>query len=395
MNAFFDKLCKTIPVFILIAVSLLINVPKLKAQESLVSLSKKDSVKAGVVPMLAYTSDLGLVYGVVVSRTDYRGNAQPFRSNFQTLLIGSTNGHIELTAKWDHTNTFGTNIRSSISPYFERIYDDYFFGIGNNTKFSSSKWKGNYYQVQTISFGVKYKGRKPLYDQNGSLKRLDLLLLAGSGYEVPYPGSGPKMFKNVEPTGYKGGWLNYVGTGLQWENRNNEFLPTHGNKGLFQFKYAPNFLLSDYNIAWYKASFTQYFKFHLIRDIVVAQRVMWNQVLGNAPFWRMAHLGDDHTLRGYPYYRFQGKASLIYNLELRTWLFSIPSLKMRIGGQLFMDSGKIYNNKANYRDFFGHYKRTFGLGGAMSLFNKDFFVRADLGFSPEMARIYAGIGYAF
>jgi len=379
----------------IVLVTICLNVDKSLAQKSVVDLSSSDSVKAGIVPLLGYTSDLGLVFGGMVSRTDMRGNVQPYRSHLQTMLIGSTKGHIEFRVKYDQTNTFGTNIRSSISPYLERIYDANYFGIGNNTPFSSTKWKNNYYQIQTVSFGFDYKGRKPLYEVKGSSRRLDLLFLGGAGYEIPYPGNGPKKFKISEPTGYKGGWVNYIGTGVQWENRNNEFIPTHGNKGSLTFKYAPGFLLSDYNIAWYNASFTQYFKFHLIRDVIVAQRAMWNQVFGNAPFWRMAHLGDDQTMRGYPYYRFLGKASLIYNLELRTWLFSIPSLKIRIGGQLFMDSGKIFNNKENYHDFFGNFKETFGLGGAMSVFDKDFFVRGDLGFSQNMARIYAGIGYAF
>lgn len=395
MNVLADKISKRIPHILLVIVILLIHANILKAQKSIVNLSHVDSVQAGIVPMFAYTSDLGFVFGAMVSRTDYRGNTKPFRSNFQTMLIGSTNGHIELKMKWDHTNTFGSNIRSTITPYLERIYDNNYFGIGNNTKFSLAKWKQNYYQIQTLSFGIRYKGRKPIYQKTGSTRQLDWLFLAGSGYEVPYPGSGPKKFKLSPPRGSRGGWINYIGTGLQWENRNNEFIPTHGNKGSIEFNYAPSFLLSDYNIAWYKASFSEYFKFHLIRDIVVAQRVMWYQVLGKAPFWRMAHLGDDETMRGYPYYRFLGKASMIYNLELRTWLFSIPSMKIRVGGQLFMDMGKIYNNKANYRDFFGHYKKTFGIGGALSVFNKNFFIRGDLGFSPDMARIYAGIGYDF
>lgn len=358
-------------------------------------LSRNDSVKAGIVPLFAYTTDFGLIFGGMISRTDYRGNEKPFRNYMNAQVITSTRGHFEIQLKYDNTHTFGTNIRSQINPYFYKIYDDNYFGLGNSTLFSSTKWKNNYYQIETVSFGVDYVGRKPLYHKPGFIKRLDFLMLGGTGYEVPYTIKNYSLFAMDHPFGFKGGWVNYIGTGIQWENVDNEFIPTHGNKALLRLEYSPKFFLSDYNFALLKASVTQYFKFHLIRDVVVANRLQWNESFGNAPFWKMPHLGNEENMRGYPLYRFIGKANMIYNLELRTWLFSIPSLKVRVGGQLFMDAGKIYNDKQNYVNFFGHFKKTFGFGGALSLFNKDFFVRGDLGFSSDMASIYAGIGYAF
>ena len=357
--------------------------------------SKNDSVKSGLVPLVAYTTDFGIIFGGMISRTDYRGDEKPFRNSMNAMVITSTRGHFEVQLKYDNTHTFGSNIRSQVNPYFYKIYDDNYFGLGNNTTFSLNKWDKNYYQIETVSFGVNYTGRKPIYRQAGIIKRLDFLLLGGISYEVPYATQKVSLFSMDNPYGYKGGWVNYIGTGFQWENVDNEFIPTRGNKALLRLEYSPKFFLSDYHFALLKASVTQYFKFHLIRDVVVANRLQWNESFGKTPFWEMPHLGNEQNMRGYPLYRFLGKANMIYNLELRTWLFSIPSLKLRIGGQLFMDAGKIYNTRQNFTDFFGHFKKTFGFGGAVSLFNRDFFVRGDLGFSPDMASIYAGIGYAF
>lgn len=368
---------------------------KAQDNDNPLNFSRNDSVKAGLVPLIAYTTDFGVIFGGMISRTDLRGGIKPYRNYINAMVITSTKGHFEIQTEYDNPRTFGTDIRSKISPYFYKIYDDNYFGIGNETTFSINKWNKNYYQVETVSVGLDYKGRLPLYQKIGYDKRLDFLMLAGVGYEVPRATSKLSLFSMDNPPGYRGGWTNYLGTGFEWENVDNEFIPTRGNRAELKFSYYPKFLLSDFNFGLLKASATQYFHFHLIRKIIVAQRLQWNESFGNTPFWMMPHLGNEQNMRGYPLYRFIGKANMIYNLELRTWLFSIPSLKIRIGGQLFMDAGKIYNDKQNYVDFFGHWKRTFGFGGALSLFNKDFFVRGDLGFSRDMASIYAGIGYAF
>ncbi|MDZ7683308.1 MAG: hypothetical protein U5J63_16775 [Fodinibius sp.] len=44
---------------------------------------------------------------------------------------------------------------------------------------------------------------------------------------------------------------------------------------------------------------------------------------------------------------------------------------------------------------FSDYKQTIGIGGAMSIFNPDFILRGEVGFSEEVSRIYIGIGYLF
>lgn len=66
MNVLADKISKRIPHILLVIVILLIHANILKAQKSIVNLSHVDSVQAGIVPMFAYTSDLGFVFGAMV-----------------------------------------------------------------------------------------------------------------------------------------------------------------------------------------------------------------------------------------------------------------------------------------------------------------------------------------
>lgn len=80
--------------------------------------------------------------------------------------------------------------------------------------------------------------------------------------------------------------------------------------------------------------------------------------------------------------------------ELRTWLFSVLEGRIRAGGQLFWDTGRVYSEEDSGR-FFNDWKHSFGAGAALSLFNPDFIVRADAGFSDEAFRIYFGAGYVF
>ena len=80
--------------------------------------------------------------------------------------------------------------------------------------------------------------------------------------------------------------------------------------------------------------------------------------------------------------------------ELRTWLFSVWKGRIRVGSQLFWDTGRVYSDEDSAQ-LFDDWKHSFGAGTAFSLFNPDFIVRADAGFSDEAFRIYFGAGYVF
>jgi hemolysin activation/secretion protein len=107
-------------------------------------------------------------------------------------------------------------------------------------------------------------------------------------------------------------------------------------------------------------------------------------------------LGNKNTLRGYPLNRFKGNSSLAYTLELRTWLLKFPQFYgLKFGGQLFTDAGRVFTEVDDANDLFKEYHQTVGLGGAMSVFNPDFILRGEIGFSEDVSRIYIGVGYMF
>ena len=84
----------------------------------------------------------------------------------------------------------------------------------------------------------------------------------------------------------------------------------------------------------------------------------------------------------------------MHNFELRTWLWESWDQIIRIGGQLFVDTGRILDNEGISK-ITQDLHVSYGFGGAMSLFTPDFFIRGDVGFSQEMRRVYISVGYAF
>lgn len=275
--------------------------------------------------------------------------------------------------------------------FFSPIYDRYFLWDSNKTNFSKNRWENDYYYFETISFGLSYKARKPLYENDRA--QLDIVAGAGTEYQIPYSKGPSTSFAANRPNGSEGGWVNFLNSGFIWENRDSEFDPHHGNRAELEVRYAPDFI-SSYALTSTRIDLRQYF--HLFHWLTIANRLEARHVAGDIPYWERSALGSEETLRGYPFNRFRGNTSLSYNLELRAWIFKFPQLYgLKFGGHLFTDAGRVFTGSDDFNDFFEGYKQTVGFGGTMSIFNPNFIFRGEIGFSEDMSRIYIGIGYLF
>ena len=354
------------------------------------------TVKRGFVPALSYSSDLGLLAGGVVNRNDYGGEIYPYRSFAQIVGAASTKGLFTLGLSIDQTRTFGTDIRSRFNFGASRVLDGNFFGIGNDSEFIQSRWDNDEYLAEFLNVEFEYLGRLPLYDprlqRNGGL---EILLLAGFEYELPKSRGDNTFFAQNRPLGDRGQWVNYIGTGLHWEKRNSEFRPTKGFYSDWQLQLAPKLLLSDHNSLTSVLELRNYLPFRVGHDFVLATRFSWTQIFGTVPYWSLARLGNDSTLRGFPFGRFRGDASLLYNVEVRTWLVEFERANIRLGAQAFTDFGRVFSKGDADKGIFRDYKQTGGIGAVISFFHEDFFLRMDQGFSNEIGRFYMGIGYMF
>lgn len=350
-----------------------------------------DSVSNTLVPAVSYSSDEGVIGGILYDRKSYKGNIQPFKSRLKGKALASTLGFIEVEAKYIRTESWNSSIRSVVDLQFHRYTADNYFGIGNATTFSDEKWKNGFYDFKSIGWKLNYTGYYPLYEKGN--RRFDLKFGLGMEYENPKVKSDSTSFALYPPEGSGGGWSNSLSTGFVFENRDRTFDPRHGNRTEVWLSYSPD-LIGDYSLFSVHGQYRQYFQ--PFSFLTIANMLNLRYVGGEVPYWKMSTLGDDNTLRGYPLNRFQGNASVAYSLELRSWLLKFPQFyHLRLGGHLFTDVGRVFTDADEFKDTFRDYHQTFGIGGTLSILESDFILRGELGFSEDTSRIYIGLGYLF
>lgn len=356
---------------------------------------EKDSIALGILPALSYSSDYGVFGGAIFSRFNYGKNEVPFKNSLLGSAILSTKGYVQIQFVFDKVRHFDTDYRASYEVSILRLFQDNFFGIGNNTTFDQTRWENSEdYFYESRGLLLAYKGRYPLYKKENDIKRFDVLFLGSYRYELALERTPTSQLSTISPFGIGSSYLTTLGTGFFWENRDNEILPTKGNMTEVNLlssvpgassKMSASLLFRQHN----------YFTVHFLRDITLATRINWRQIVGKTPFWNLADAGFNSTLRGYSFRRFIDKGAFTYNIEIRSWLIEIPSWDTRIGGYFFTDAGRVFSDLDDYANFFKDHKRTYGFGGTVSFFNPNFFLRGEFGFSKEITRFYAGIGYLF
>ena len=349
-------------------------------------------VQYSLLPLLGYESDMGLVGGGYLERIDYGEGVRPFVNSTSVEVTVSTKGHLISVLDHERINSFGTDIRSRIRVEGIRIQSAAWFGIGNETRFSRSAYDDNFYFYEDRRFRVEYWGRKEILEL-GEQGQLDAHFIGLASYTLPGARSASTLFAQSEIPGSEGGWVNQVGFGLIFDSRGSEFDPDSGIRAETNIRFSGRLTGSHYAFTTYLADLRHYIS--PIRNVVLAQRLELRHATGETPFWELPLLGNEMGLRGYVNNRFRGETSIVHNAEIRSWLFSLLDDQVRLGAQLFVDSGRVFAGDDSLSDLPGGLKHTIGFGGAFSVLNPDFIFRGDLAFSEDIYRIYLGIGYSF
>ena len=353
--------------------------------------SEGNEVQFSILPVLAYSSDTGLIGGIFFQRINYGDTSLPFLSRFRGDLTASLRGEFVSQIIYDHTKTFNTDIRSRMSLLLYKSKVSQYFGLGNNSEFSDDLYEDDYYYYRSKELNFLYRGRKTLADY-GFEGKFDVFADLKISYQTANESEGASQFSEDQNGLETDGWVNKIGIGIIADDRDSEFAPTSGYKYEAGYQISHSILGSKYNYSDVWLQFLNYVE--VIPNIVVAQKIRGEYSMGNPPFWELPSLGDSDTLRGFHLDRYRGDHSILHILEARTWLFSILDGEIRFGGQLFWDSGRVFTDQDSNK-LFDDWKHTVGFGGAISLFSPDFIVRGDIGFSDESMLIYAGVGYIF
>ena len=380
-------------IFALLAVLCLCNLTY--GQSTLMPISgERDSpIQYSILPVAGYTTDSGIFGGGLFQKIDYGQNrTEPFLTNLKVFMIGSWKGELETQADYEHTRAFNGSVRSLLTMNLFRSTISHFFGLGNDTPYSEELYNGDYYFFKNQNVSLRWRVRKIVaeYGFNGSLELFTDL--NASYVNTSTLDSNTRFAQFQQQEDEFRGWTNVAGFGIIADDRDSEFNPTEGYRYEAGMSFSHPLLASEYRFATFWGELRNYVE--IFSGVVLAHKLRGELITGKAPFWELSAIGNKAGLRGYHLDRFRGDRSIVNIFEARTWFFSILDGQIRFGGQLFWDTGRVFTD-SDSDEFFNNWRHTFGTGGAISLFNPDFIMTGDLGFSEDTFRIYAGIGYNF
>lgn len=221
-------------------------------------------------------------------------------------------------------------------------------------------------------------------------------------------GAQTRLFEDAQAgliTGFNGGWVNKLSLGAAYDSRDYEPDPNRGAFHEVNVFFARRWLGSDFDFTRYLAAARYYYSpMPAKADLVLASRLAYQFVRGNAPFFELAAwpfsdnntvgLGGLRTLRGFRATRFIGPAMALANLELRYtfYRFNVGSQTFAPALVPFVDAGRPFDSLEDtvLRGF-----KVAGGTGLRIAWNQATIIMIDYGISHEESGLYVNFNHAF
>lgn len=357
-----------------------------------------DSTVHAWFPFLSFDSDIGVVGGGLWNRYYYLEEVSPFGNITEGRAHVSSKGRFLGRFAHERVNFLDGPLRIRGEVLVEQLLTDNYFGAGNVTKLNDAKWDEGWYHYRSWTGEMTLRLRYPLLDRLDDVQ-LDLLILGGSLFYRAYETDGQLslLFEDLDSVNEQP-LATYVGTGILWDNRDNEFDTRYGTYAEIEWSGFPGFLSAgekNGSVSQLNTDFRAFYSLRWLDDLTVAGRFGTEWVAGDPPFWMLPVLGGEETLRGYHLRRFRDRTVIYNSLTLRKWLLALPVLNMRLGLQAFTDSGRVFGGDDSFSDLSRSYHRAFGSGLLISAFTDDFIIRTDYALSEETGRLYISIGFVY
>ena len=388
----------------------------------------EEGLSVAAVPTLSFNTDEGFGTGGVGTLYHRADGVLPYKNAWTLKLFISTKLIQSHRLEWDALDPWGLPLRTFARVGFYNTMTQNFCGFGNAVRCDPAlvervadvhglapgserrdDFVRHYYAMRFMRFygdaAARYRLRKAPHKLEAVAGWRGNYYLPGEFSELgPYPGS---LYAETFPDG-EPGFSSQLFGGLTLDDRDHETFPTRG--------YYIEALVRG--AAWWTGSAWDYSGgnlslalFHsLLRQprVVLAMRFLGDGMLGDPPTEDLARVGglDDaiafggHAIgRGVREHRYLGKLKLINQLELRGQFYDVTLLEQELsfGAATFYDVAWIGYDLADLRGD----ARTLLAGAGVSfrfLWNRDFTVRFDLGFSPHerfAPGIYIMVGNAF
>lgn len=378
-----------------------------------------EGVKLKAFPIILYNSDLWLGLGASFSLYKYDGNSKDYQWKLYSDFTVYTGGQLSVLF---HFNIYSIRIanqpfhlygflrykQARFQPYYGTNNTDTKNNFDINQFDDSNKY---YYTYETINPYFYFTLTTPLLWGRAKNYNKEIGFVFGASVENNYNTNSTdihgtmhnsKLF-DENPYGYSGGALFSLTTGLTFDSRDYIPNPYHGtyNEALI------GFTIGDYNFQRLSIIHTAYFgifkttKMHLI----FAERVYFDNIFGDAPFFKMGKLGGSKiisgfggssSIRGIPAYRHIGNFKIMFNPELRWRFFNyrlFPKSDMwHLELVLFSDIGNAWDTIHSFT--FAEVHATWGIGLRI-LWGEDFIAAFDFAFWGEEVGIYMGLNHQF
>ena len=358
------------------------------------------------IPALNYNSDEGIGYGARASLYNHaEGGYNPYFYTVEANVFLTTGGRKQFFLFFDSPHLLGPNERLTSEIKYEKFDPAPFYGLGNDTPYdedlideeSAAFVNNEYYGFERARFTVWTTYQRRL----GPFKVLGGLSLVHSDIALS---DGPTLLQTDEAvTGKAGGFTNTVKVGLLYDTRDFEPAPSHGDWTDVLFEVSDALWGSDYDYA--RLTLTNRHYVPLARNVVFAQRIVFEKSWGDLPFYEMTFfgssfkidegLGGAKSVRGLLRNRLQGPMKLFGNLELRwrLWDFQILEQALYVALSAFLDYGRVWREDEAFAVRGFHT----GQGGGVHLgWNETFIITADMATSTEVdLAFYLGFGYLY
>ncbi len=327
-----------------------------------------------ILPVLFYTPETKLAFGVgaiyYFRLTEDPEVKRP--SNISALLIYTQRKQFSIKLNPDFYLRGNTHIQGELSL---ARYPDKFFGIGSATPAEAE-------EDFTAKYGrLKVEALQPVYRK----LNVGLQYIFDDTQIVEVKEGGD--LQTGDFSGREGGRASGLGYLMTWDSRDSIFFATSGSFHQFSATLFGRGLGSEFAFGRYFFDLRKYIRFSEAHSLALQSRMFFHS--GTVPFWRLALLGGEETMRGYYLGRYRDNNMIALQAEYR-WLPAI----WRFGVVGFAGLGNVADRIAHFD--LGAFKYSYGFGLRFILNpEQKINLRLDFGFGKGTSGIYFTAGEAF
>lgn len=351
------------------------------------------------LPLVSFNSDQGFGYGGVAGAYFYAPGFVPYRHAIAVQAFATSRGVQNHYLRYDGPRLIGP-FRLEARFEYRRELDAPYFGPGN---LSAPDFDGDLtnprfnYERFSPGLWLRLRGR-PL----GALSAFEVY--GGVAYRrTTVTAENGSMLAEENPSGIAGGQNAQLLAGVIWDTRDDEGDATTGGFEEIGVRASARGVLSDFGYVGITAVERRYFS--LTNRLVFAQRVFFDHLLGNVPFFEWPNLGGVayaegvgglSSVRGVPRNRFGGNTKILSNSELRMQLgqFQLLRAPIRYGVVGFFDIGRVWHPGVDNGPWHAWHP---GFGAGVRVARRAAVLRFDWAMSPETWRssVYITFGHMF